>query len=179
MAQPFEKQLDIIFIAGAPGTGKSTIAKCLQSKFNTPCFEFGWIPEFQDRGDGNNIGYVEEESLSFENLTLVIKNYIKNGFKNVIVTDLEDKRISQIQKIYQNYNYIIVTLYTTDDDILKSRVLDASRTSGYREYKKAIDINNVIINRKLYRNEVRLNSTEDSPDMISESVIQIINKLEK
>ena len=52
--------LDIIFIAGAPGSGKSTIAKGLQDHLKTPCFEFGWIPEFQDKGDGKPIGYIEE-----------------------------------------------------------------------------------------------------------------------
>lgn len=36
-----------IFITGAPGAGKSTVAAILQRRLGTPLFEFGWIPEFQ------------------------------------------------------------------------------------------------------------------------------------
>jgi adenylate kinase family enzyme len=39
-----ELMKDFIFIAGAPGSGKSTVAKALHDKLNSPIFEFGWIP---------------------------------------------------------------------------------------------------------------------------------------
>lgn len=81
---------DFIFIVGAPGSGKSTIAKILQRKLESPLFEFGWIPEFRNTGK-KEIGYSEEESLAFENLVLVVKNYAKHGFKNVIITDLNNQ----------------------------------------------------------------------------------------
>lgn len=101
MVQQKSPQLAVIVIAGAPGTGKSTIAKILQPKLNTALLEFGRMPEFQDRGDGNNIGYVEEQGIAFENLVLVAKNYIKCGFKNIILTDLEDERIYRIPKLFE------------------------------------------------------------------------------
>ena len=34
--------LDVIFITGAPGTGKSTVARNLQVKLKTPIFAF-WV----------------------------------------------------------------------------------------------------------------------------------------
>jgi hypothetical protein len=36
-----------IFVAGAPGAGKSTVA-AIQRRLGTPLFEFGWIPEFRN-----------------------------------------------------------------------------------------------------------------------------------
>jgi adenylate kinase family enzyme len=60
-----------IFIAGAPGAGKSTVAAVLQRRLGTRLSEFGWIPEFRDTD--TRISYEEEESLAFENLTLVLR----------------------------------------------------------------------------------------------------------
>ena len=164
--------LDVIFITGAPGTGKSTIAKNLQAKLKTPIFEFGWIPEFHDKGDGHQIGYIEEESIAFENLVLVIKNYIKHGFKKIIVTDLEDKRIIQLPQIFEDYKFIIFTLFTEDDRVLKSRVMESTRSSGYRDYQSAIKINTSIISRKSLANEIKIDSTIKSPDQIVNIILK-------
>jgi tRNA uridine 5-carbamoylmethylation protein Kti12 len=166
--------LDVIFITGAPGTGKSTVARNLQVKLKTPIFEFGWIPEFQDKGDGHQIGYIEEESIAFENLVLVIKNYIKHGFKKIIVTDLEDKRIIQLPQIFEDYKFIIFTLFTEDDRVLKSRVMESTRSSGYRDYQSAIKINTSIISRKSLANEIKIDSTIKSPDQIVNIILKTL-----
>lgn len=169
-----KNNLSIIFIAGAPGSGKSTIAKILQENLKTPCFEFGWIPEFQDKGDGQPIGYVEEEAIAFENLVLVVKNYIKHGFKNIIVTDLEDKRILELNDIFAGVKYKIFTLLVNDNEILKSRVLDDSRSSGYRDFDKAIEINKTITNRTILPNEVRLLADGLSVEDITNKILSAI-----
>ncbi len=38
--------LDFIFIAGAPGTGKTTVAKLLQKRLKSPAIEYSWIRGF-------------------------------------------------------------------------------------------------------------------------------------
>lgn len=68
---------DLLFIAGAPGVGKSTVAKIIQHKLRTPLFEFGWIPEFRKK-DGEEIPYEEEEGIAFENLSLSCSIIISN-----------------------------------------------------------------------------------------------------
>jgi adenylate kinase family enzyme len=72
--------MDFIFIHGAPGSGKSTLAWALQNHLQSPCFEFGWIPEFRVKR-ASTITWEEEESLAFENLTLVVKNYVRHSFE--------------------------------------------------------------------------------------------------
>lgn len=54
-----------IFIAGAPGSGKTTVAQALQHKLNSPLFEFGWIPEFRNTGS-EVITYEEDEALALK-----------------------------------------------------------------------------------------------------------------
>ena len=178
MSQAFNKHFDIIFIAGAPGIGKSTIARYLQSKLNTPCFEFGWIPEFQDKGDGKPIGYVEEEAIAFENLSLVAKNYIKHGYKNIIINDLENKRIEQLSKVYANCKYIIISLYTKDEVTLKTRVLDTGRSSGYRDFEAALLTNRNIQKRVKFARENKLDVTNKLPDEILGEIINILTFVE-
>ncbi|MBE0698672.1 MAG: hypothetical protein IH586_17275, partial [Anaerolineaceae bacterium] len=85
---------DILFIHGAPGVGKSTIAEALHRRLNSPWFEFGWIPEFRQKGEVT-LPYEEEEQLSFENLCLVVRNYLRHGFRNIILTDLRDPVMRQ------------------------------------------------------------------------------------
>ena len=162
---------DIIFIAGAPGTGKSSVAMALQKKLKSPLFEFGWIPEFRQKGEFV-IPYVEEESLSFENLSLVAKNYINHNFSNIIITDLEDKRILELHKNFGEYTYLLTTLTVTDADILKSRVMNESRTSAYRNYKEALSINQAILDRPLLPNEIRIDTTKKSVEQVSKEILK-------
>lgn len=170
-----KKPLDLIFIAGAPGIGKSSIAEFLQKRFKSPCFEFGWIPEFRNKGE-QEIPYEEEEGIAFENLILVTKNYLKHGFKNVIITDLEDKRIEQLSSHFKNTNYVLFTLTIDDQEALKSRVLNEERSSAYRDWESAIEINNSICNRPLYPNEIRINTTNKNLKEVEKEIFNYLSK---
>lgn len=163
-----KKFYDIIFIAGAPGTGKSSVAQALQKQFASPCFEFGWIPEFRKKG-AKTITYQEEEGIAFESLVLVAKNYVKHGFSNIIITDLEDKRITELHRHFKKEKYVLFTLTISDDESLKSRVMDKTRTSKYRDVKSAIKINQEILARPLLPKEVRIDTTKISlPKVVKE-----------
>ncbi len=160
---------DFIFIAGAPGSGKSSVAKTLQEKLNCPLFEFGWIPEFRNTGT-KTIPYAEEESLAFENLVLVAKNYAKHGFKNVIITDLNNDYIEQLPKIFSNYDFKIYTLRLQDKETLKQRILEGSRTSEYRDWEKALEINELLRNRPAFQNEVFIEVDGRSIESVADQI---------
>lgn len=165
---------DFIFIAGAPGSGKSSVAKALQEKLDCPLFEFGWIPEFRNTGK-KVIPYTEEESLAFENLVLVTKNYVKHGFKNVVITDLDNDYIEQLPKIFGDYDFKICTLRLQDKEALKQRVLEGSRSSEYRNWEKALEINDSLLNRLAFQNEVFIDIDGQS---VSDVVDRIITEIQ-
>ncbi len=164
---------DIIFIAGAPGTGKSTVTKELYTLLKSPFFEFSWIPEFRHKGEAE-IPYLEEEQLSFENLTLVLKNYLKHGFKKILVTDLEDKRIQELHNLFSEHSYKIITLTINNDQELKERVLSEKRQNDYRDFEKAIAINRNILARPLFLNENRVDTSNKAPEDVVKEVMKLI-----
>lgn len=164
---------DFIFIAGAPGAGKSTIARALQEKLDSPIFEVGWIPEFQNKGT-EKINYIEEESFAFENLTLVAKNYAKHGFKNVIITDLNNEYIQRLAEDFVGYEYAIFTLRLNNEEVLKARVNDDSRSSGYRDTEEAVRINSHLQERSAFKNEVFIDNNDQSVDQVVEKILSLI-----
>jgi LysR family transcriptional regulator, repressor for citA len=61
-----------------------------------------------------------------------------------------------------------------DEEVLKSRVLNESRTSGYRNWREAVELNREILNRPLMKNEVRFNSLKKSVEELAEEVVALI-----
>ncbi len=154
--------IDFIIVHGSPGCGKTTISKKLHRYFESPYFEFGWIPEYRMLAPAIKISQQQEEQLSFENLITVAINYNKHGFKNVILTDLNDARLLDIPTAFSEYNYIILTLYIDSDDVIKQRILTRSNGNTYKDWEQSVNINSFIKRRKELPNEYRvLNSGDD------------------
>ena len=61
-----------------------------------------------------------------------------------------------------------------NDELLKSRVLEESRSSGYRNWQESLEINRTILARALMPNEVRFNSGELSVDQVVARVLETL-----
>ncbi len=166
---------DFIFISGAPGSGKTTIAKLLQKRLKSPLIDFGNVRVFHLDREWTNTSK-KEEKMSFENLTFILKNYVKNGYKNVIVTDLQDFRILQLDDIYKEYKYVIFSLVVSKDSELKKRVLDEKRDSGFRDLHKALQWNKDLLQRSPQVNEARIDNSHNSPKRTVEKITDLLNK---
>lgn len=166
--------LSLIFIGGAPGSGKTTISKLLHEEFQSVMIDLGdlrvfhldllWEKESE-----------KEEQMSFENLVYILKNYIRNGYKNVIVNDLKDFRIRQIPQLFADDDYLIITLVINDDEELRSRILNPKRDRGFRDFEKALVWNRNVIKRKTVTNEYKIDNTEKSPEQTAREIIFLIN----
>jgi hypothetical protein len=97
--------------------------------------------------------------MSFENLCFIIKNYVKNGYKNIIVNDLLEDMIIQVPTIFKNYNYKIISLIVEDKEL--ERRINSPRDSGYKNVKKAVEWNNYIKKRKLLKEIKSLNEAKN------------------
>ncbi len=161
-----------IFIAGAPGAGKSVTASILHRRLGTPLFEFGWIPEFRNTGT-RVTSYEEDEALAFENLILVLKNYARHGFANIIVTDLEDKRTGQLGSVFRDFDYLIATLRVLDEDELRRRVLDESRSSAYRGWEESVRINRRLLTRPPFPNESFIDVAAEPAEEVADKIAEL------
>lgn len=163
---------DIIVIAGAPGAGKTTICKILREKLGSPYIDLGWLREFHLDKEWKN-ATSGEELMAFENLLFILRNYKKHGYENVIITDLTDEKVQRISKELNGLNFIIASLYVTDDNELQKRVL-GERDSGYKNVAAAVEWNRELINRETVKNEHKIDNTHNNPQKTVDQIEQLI-----
>lgn len=168
--------IDFIILHGSPGNGKTTLSKKLHEHFESPYFEFGWIPEFRMLTPSMTISQQDEEQLSFENLILVSKNYNKHGYKNVILTDLDDVRMLDVPKVFSGYNYVILTLYNDNDEVIKNRILTRDNGNSFKDWEQSINTNSLIKRRNKLPNEYRILNSRDDSYITFKEILDILEK---
>lgn len=164
---------NFIFLLGAQGSGKTTIARLLKEKLQSPHIDYDWIRGFHLNKDWSNISD-KEVKMSFENLVFLLKNYKKHNFENVIVGGFTEQDIEKILDEFKDDKCIVVTLFLTDEDILKQRVLTELRDSGFRDFEKSIQFNKKLKEELKFPNEHKIDNTNQTPE---ETVDQIIGLL--
>jgi predicted kinase len=161
---------DLIVLAGAPGSGKTTVAALLHGTLESPYIEFSDIREFHlDRAWKTQSA--REEQMSFENLVYILNNYIRYGYKNIIVTDLQDFRVQQIPALFAAHRYLIATMVINNDDELAVRV--RKRTEGFRDVQRALAWNKQIQARALVTGEHRIDNTHNEPQRTLDIILQL------
>lgn len=164
----------LIFIGGAPGSGKTTVSNLLHAEFRSVLIDFGRLREFHLDELWSNASE-EEEQMAFENLMFILKNYIRRGYRNVIVNDLKDSRIRQIPQIFESEDFLIVTLVLSDDEEHRARILEPTRDSGWRDVERAFAWNHAVIERPAVKNEVKLDNTAKTPADAAQEIINLVN----
>ncbi len=161
----------LIVISGSPGSGKSTICSLLKEKLNSPYIEFSSLQEFHLNNEWTNWNE-DGEKMAFENLIFVLKNYIKHGYKNIILTDLRDERVQEIPKYFEAENFIIISLTIGNDDELKKRIVD--RNSGFKNVQEALEWNEHVKVRPVLQNEYKIDNTHNRPERTLEEVLKLL-----
>jgi len=138
--------LDLLVLAGAPGSGKTTVSDLLHAALQLPYIDFGDVRNFHLDSQWSNQS-PREEQMSFENLIYILKNYIRYGYKNVILNDLKDFRVRQIPELFAAHNYLIATLVVASDEELSARI--RNRNSGFTNVERALTWNKEIQKRPL------------------------------
>ena len=153
---------DLIVIGGAPGCGKTTICRLLQAELDCPYIELGRLRELHLDREWLKASPAEE-FMSFENAVFMVRNYLRYGYRPVILTDLEATRVEEIPVHFRHTDFRIFSLICDDDNELKRRVLLPERDSGYRDYASSILWNRGLIDRPTVRNEVKIDNTVPDP----------------
>ena len=168
--------MNFIFIFGAQGSGKTTVARMLKEKLHSVHIDFDWIrgfhldPEWKDATP-------EEEEMSIQNMVYILQNYAKHHYMNVITSGFSEQQIEKVASNLSEYQRCIVTLYLTDNDILKERVLTESRDSGFRDFAQSIKLNAEIASRPLLQYEHKIDTTSQTPQQTTRQILDLLKDL--
>jgi predicted kinase len=158
----------VIVIGGSPGAGKSTLARGLQSELGAAWVDFGRLREFHLKPDWSNQS-AAEESLTFDNLISILRNYVAHGWAYIIVDDLRDERIRQIPKALTGIDFRILTLTVQSETELRRRIVE--RNDGWKNCDAAIAWNHSVIIRALVEREHRIETfTKSQSQVLAEAL---------
>ena len=104
------KMKDFIFITGASGIGKTTLANGLLGYYQTTCIEQNMIPEFISRDGTEPMSGELEELTCWENQVAMLMCFHRLGYKNIIASDIDDLRTADIPIVFKGTDYITLKL---------------------------------------------------------------------
>lgn len=168
---------DYIFVIGASGIGKTTLANGLLEHYKTTCIEQHMIPEFISRDGIEPMTGELEELTCWENQVAMLKCFHKLGYKNIIASDIDDLRTADIPIVFKGTNYITIKLVSTDLEQIREQMKNRPN-NGLIDYELQQKMNEKNLKRGTLVNEVELNVAGKTAEQVLEEAIKIIDTRE-
>ena len=162
---------DFIFIIGASGVGKTTLAKGLFKHYNGACAEMNMIPEFGII-DNVDVG-IFEEKVCWECCVALLKKFNELGIKNVVSGDFDDLRTADIPIVFKGYNYITLKLVCNDYQQNYNQM--KNRGNGLIDFDLLEKCSKKVNSRPLLVNEFQIDVAGKTPEDVLSEAINIID----
>lgn len=166
---------NFIFLLGAQGSGKTTIARILKEELGFAHIDFDWLRDPHLNKQWSNATNLEKK-MSFENLIFILNNYKKHNYRNVVVGGFTEEDMKRILTEFKDDKYIVITLFLTDNEELKKRVLTESRDSGFRDFKQSIKFNKKLREGLRFPNEHKIDNTSRNPVGVISRIKNLLSK---
>ena len=168
---------DYIFITGASGIGKTTLANGLLAHYKTTCIEQNMIPEFISRDGEEPMTGELEELTCWENLVAMLKCFHRLGYKNIIASDINDLRTADIPIVFKGANYITIKLVSSDPDQIREQMKNRPN-NGLIDYELQQKMNDKNLKRDPLVNEVEIDVAGKTAEEVLQQAIEIIDTRE-
>lgn len=106
--------LDFIFVTGTSGIGKSTLSQNLLQEFKTVVIEEHMVPEFISRDGQEEMTGTLEELTCWENTKAMAFCFHKLGYRNIVISDIDDLRTADIPIDFKGYRFLTIKLVCSD-----------------------------------------------------------------
>lgn len=168
---------DFIFVVGPSGVGKSTLAKGLYQHYRSTYIEQYMIPEFETRDGVEEVtGELEERTL-WEGVVALMMSFHTLGYKNVVVSDLDDLRTRDLPIRFKGYRFITIKLVCSDFAQLEAQMRDRP-DHGLIDFELQRKMNERNLNRDPLVNEVEIDIAGKSEAEVLQQAIEIIDNTE-
>lgn len=164
---------DFIFITGASGIGKTTLANGLLEHYKTTCVEQHMVPEFISRDGSEPMTGELEELTCWENQVAMIKCFHRLGYKNIIASDIDDLRTADIPIVFKGTDFITIKLICSDLRQIQEQMRNRPN-NGLVDFELQEKMNEKNRKRKPLINEVEIDVAGKSIEEVREQAIDII-----
>lgn len=171
------KLKDYIFVTGASGIGKTTLANGLLAHYKTTCIEQNMIPEFISRDGTEPMTGELEELTCWENMVAMLKCFHELGYRNIIGSDIDDLRTADIPIIFKGSNFITIKLVSSDLEQIREQMKNRQE-GGLIDYELQKKTNDKNLKRKPLITEVEIDVAGKTIEEVLNEAIEIIDTRE-
>ncbi|XCP84092.1 hypothetical protein ABXS75_13560 [Roseburia hominis] len=164
---------DFIFITGASGIGKTTLADGLLRHYKTTCIEQHMIPEFISRDGSEPMTGELEELTCWENQVAMLFCFHRLGYKNIIASDIDDLRTADIPVVFKGTDFVTIKLICSDLHQIQEQMRNRPN-NGLIDFELQKKMNEKNIKRSPLINEVEIDVAGKSISEVLEQAINIV-----
>lgn len=168
--------LDFIFIIGTSGIGKSTLANNLLGELRTVVIEQHMVPEFISKDGKEEMTGQLEELTCYENTKAMALCFNRLGYKNIIISDLDDLRTADIPIDFKGYNFVTIKLVCSDLKQLQKQ-MEGRPNGGLIDYELQEKCNDKCLKRKLLPNEFVIDIANMTKQDVLAKTLEIVKSV--
>lgn len=164
---------DFIFITGASGIGKTTLANGLLAHYQTTCIEQHMVPEFISRDGMEPMTGTLEELTCWEAQVAMLQCFHRLGYRNIIASDIDDLRTADIPVVFRGTDFITIKLVCSDPGQIQEQMRNRPN-QGLIDYELQRKMNEKNLARAPLVNEVEIDVAGKTIGDVRSEAIRLI-----